>query len=393
MTVSEPHLRLSWEETLARLVNWSSCGSAAGGHAGKTARIVADYLRHGLCHFERKNAKKTHAVHFHQLLSGLRRQLSELLPAQDVPPWFSPEDARPAAIDDEPDAAALFGIKDLGLHILRKLILLGDCGHLGSGFYVATPTRLVFLPSGAALVIGGLPTANIAADLGIQPGWAGLARAVAADRVGGVRPGIPHINLPGWAGIPEEPLATWTAHLLDEASKNAEASAGPADSSFEIYAPYLQRNKGQRARWVASASWRRPQEIAAESLDLCRTRNRPYRYWLAPLIKDHHGVRYRRQWPVRPEWSRRLMYGIDERYGLTVVGTLSTVQGSLSGNLEVQLDNWPAAPEYRAISALGCDSTPAYVAQLPIRFRVGREWWPDVRAVLAGLSIRIREKR
>ena len=235
-----PPLRLTWQETLGRLVNWSSCGSAAGGHAGNTARIVADYLRHGLCHFERENANRTQAVHVHQLLSALRRQLSELLPPEDVPPWFTPEDARPPAIDDEPDAAPQIGIRDLGLHILKKLVLMGDCGHLGSGFYLATPMRIVYLPSGGALVLGALPTKDITPVLGVTPEWAGLARAVPAAAVALVRPHIPRFTgLHDWAGIPAEPLAAWTAHASsEEASEKAYPTVAAAESAFEVYAPY-----------------------------------------------------------------------------------------------------------------------------------------------------------
>ncbi len=206
MTLSGPPLCLTWEETRRRLINWSFCGSAAGGPIGKTARIVADYLRQGLCHFERENGNRTQAVHVHQLLSGLRRQLSELLPPEDVPPWFTPEDARPTAKDDEPDAAPQIGIKDLGLHILKKLVLMGDCGHLGSGFYVATPLRVVSLPSGGVLVLGSLPTADITPVLGVTPGWAGLARALPADPAARCAPIFP--ALPSTIG-PKFPPSRW----------------------------------------------------------------------------------------------------------------------------------------------------------------------------------------
>ena len=91
------------------------------------------------------------------------------------------------------------------------------------------------------------------------------------------------------------------------------------------------------------------------------------------------------------------MYGIDELHGNTSAASFAAVHGSRAGDLEVRLDNWLAAPEYRAMSALAYDSTPTQATRRlrhPVSARgpraVGR---PDVRALLAGLSIRIREKR
>ncbi len=87
------------------------------------------------------------------------------------------------------------------------------------------------------------------------------------------------------------------------------------------------------------------------------------------------------------------MYGIDEMHGNTSAAFFAAVHGSRAGDLDVRLNSRLAAPEYRAMSALAYDSTPGQAARLPTHFRVGSEWWPDVRTVLAGLSIRLLEGR
>jgi hypothetical protein len=392
MSVAPQALRQSQSEIQNRLVLWAGCARASGGDSGKVARVVTDFLRHGLCHLGSGGETPAQAVHVHQLLGTLRRQLSGWISEPDQPPWLLPEETRVTPKDEEPDAASHVGVKDLGLHLLRKLELLGECGHRGAGYYLPTPLRLVALPSGAALVVGGFCTFELVTAFGIRPVWAGLGRALPAEMVDEVASSLPRQSLAAWAGIPVEPLESWTRKILDEAKRRAFPTAGYDPASFEIYAPHLHPNLGQRHRWVSPRVWRNGTGNADTSVFLCRTRARPYRFWLSPLVEHQGSVRYRLEFAVQPECARRLLYGIDFISGHSVAARIVRASGGLQGEREVRLSSWPAWEEYQVLAAIGFDCTLPEGPYLPICYRVANSWLADVRSILDGLGIRIREE-
>ena len=248
MSTARQVARLSKGETHDHLVDWAGCARASGGKAAEIARVVSDFLRHGLCHVGSGEEAQAQAVHVHQLLGSLRRQFSGWIIEPDQPPWLLPEETQVTQKDEEPDIAQHVGVKDLGLHLLRKLELLGECGHRGGGYYLATPLRLVALPSGAALVVGSVCTSELATACGIRPGWAGLSRALPAEKVVEDSSPLPRQTLSAWAGIPTEPLESWTRKIFEEAKKTGFSTAGLDPAAFEIYAPHLQPIQGQRNR-------------------------------------------------------------------------------------------------------------------------------------------------
>jgi hypothetical protein len=389
MTSSPRLRRLGHRDVQARLVRWACCGAAAGGEPAETVRVIADFLRHGLCHLG-SDAGEAKAVHVHQLLAALRRQLTGWLSPPDQPPWRLPDETRPVTPEEESAPAGQPVVKDLGLQVLRKLELLGDCGNRGAGYYLPTPTRSVRLPSGSSLLIGGLPTSVLREELGVAPAWAGLARACLG---GGFLPdAIGQQSLSDWAGLPTEPLEKWTCRHFEEAGRGAASTSGLDPASFETYAPHVQPNQSQRYRWVSPRAWRRGPKIAGTQLSLCRTRARPYRFWLAPLSESSQGALFSQESAVPPGSSRRLMYGIDHLSGVPRSARVSPVSGGARKEREVRLFNWPAWEEYQILAALAHDCTPAEGPFLPIRYRVADEFWPDVQTVLQGLRIPLREE-
>jgi hypothetical protein len=68
------------------------------------------------------------------------------------------------------------------------------------------------------------------------------------------------------------------------------------------------------------------------------------------------------------------------------------LSGKRAGEREVRLYNWPAWEEYQTLCALAYDCTPPEGPHLPVRYRVASAWWPDVRALLDGLGIRLCEE-
>lgn len=383
---------LSRADCFTRLTTWASCGSAAGGELGATERVVADYLRQALCHLGvEEGGTRVGAVHIHRLLASVRRHLHGWIPEVKEPPWVLPGEADLDGAEEPDSRDQSLGARDVALRVLRRLTLIGDCAHGGEGYYLATPPRVVPLPSGKALVIGGLPTRAAADALAVPVGWAGLARGVAAEHLARAGGGSRQA-LDAWLVWPAQTLAAWTEDMLGEAQKQALPSPGLDPASFEVYAPHLQANQGQINRWMPAKVWRAGNTPAGLGLTLCRTRARPRRFWLAPLVSGPHGPAFNRERPVPPRTVRRLMYGIDQLAGATVLARVLSVVSGLKHERELRLFNWPAREEYQLLAALAYDTTPPEGPFLPIRYRVAPEWWPDVRAALEGLSIRIKDE-
>lgn len=383
--------RLSRADCFARLTAWASCGSVAGGELGATERVVADYLRQALCHLGiDEGGTRAGTVHVHRLLASVRRHLHGWIPDVDEPLWVFPGGADLDSAADPESRDLSLGARDVALRALRRLTLIGDCAHGGEGYYLPTPPRLVPLPSGRALVIGGLPTRATANALAVPVGWAGLARGVPAEHLTGAS--SPRLALDAWLSRPPQTLAAWTEEVLVEAQKQALPSPGLDPASFEVYAPHLQANQGQINRWMPAKAWRASNTPPRMGLAICRTRTRPRRFWLAPLASSPDGPAFNRESLVPPRIVRRLMYGFDQLAGATVVARVLSVVSGLRQERELRLFNWPAREEYQLLAALAYDTTPPDGPFLPIRYRVATEWWPDVRTALEGLSIRIKDE-
>jgi len=372
-----------------RLACWACCEDAVGGSLGETARVAADYLRHALCHVSCEGGLgPARAVHVHQLLGTLRRQLSNWIPEPDEPPWLAEEGEDVGPLDEDP-ALQDVELHGLSLWALKRLTLLGDCGHRGRGYYLPTPARAVTLPSGTTLVIGGLPTRVLAQQLGREVRWAGLARVLVETPTKPLA-GLPEQRLDDWVHRPSSTLRDWIEEVLTRASKQANATPGMDASSFEIYAPHLRPRQGQRNRWVTLRTWRPPARSGEVTLALCRTSVLPYRYWIATLEDSRDGARFEQEYPLPREVIRRLMYGLDLLANAVESARVLSVTGGVRGEVELRLYNWPAREEYRLLQALAFDATPLEGPHLPLRFRLAASLLPDVTAVLEGLAIPIQ---
>ena len=120
--------RLSRGDCHARLTAWASCADAAGGEPGQTERVVADYLRHALCHLGLEvGGGRIGAVHILRLLSAVRRQLQSWIPDAEQPPWVVPSEPESHYPGDSDEVGQSSGIKDVTARALSHLTLLGDC--------------------------------------------------------------------------------------------------------------------------------------------------------------------------------------------------------------------------------------------------------------------------
>jgi hypothetical protein len=361
------------------------CAGAAGGYDGQRDRVILDYLRHhlGWLGMPESPDDRHGAVHVLALLAAVRRQLGAWLPVSDRPDWAG--DADLSDPTDDTGAEEKLGFGDLGLRLLRRLAFLGEAVSCGDGYYLPGPLRLVPLPSGAALVVAGLPTGARGQAQGTTAAWAGICRAVPPAAVPQVATSVPRQPLPAWLELPDPNLIAWTDAVLRRAGAGLRPSAADAcQLRFEVYAPGLRRGCDQRHRWVVPGGRRQ----LGHGLSLCRTEARPYRFWLAPLEQAAGGVIFRQEAPIEARFARRLMYGLDQRAGAPVHARIDLVPRA-PGERELVLFNWPAWEELRLLHALAADVTPFQKQSLPLRFRFAVGWWPDVRWALDNLHIRV----
>jgi hypothetical protein len=371
---------LAQGEVMQELAKWAGSVDAAGGDTATRDRVVADYVRHQLCHLGPGK------VQVHRLRVAIFRQLGML---ED---WFA-DDAAPAWADFEPDRDDEQA--DLGecyRRSLELLIFLKEVAGCGKGYYLPVPTRVITLGSGAAIAVSGLPTRDLTLALGLPVQWAGLGRVVRSEHVGRIPQIFPRQQLSTWLGRPAESLSVWTDRLM----KDARTRLSPTGSApaYEIYDPT--RGDIHTSRWFRPSAWTNGL-MQTSGLHLCRTISRPRHFWLAPLERERKEVRFDRLTDVRPEHARLLMYGIDQISDRPVRARVSRVPRE-HGTLELRLWSWPAWQELRLLLALGSRhllQSPGTreIQYLPLCFHIKQEWWPDVHEALSSLGITIVDER
>lgn len=373
-----------------RLCAWAGASESAGGNDGKLMRIISDYIRHALVHVRSSESEIAQPVHVHQIRATLRQQLGSLFSECDLPPWEDPEDLSDAGPSLDSSSELTAGVNDVVLKILHALARVGDCAHLGRGFYLATPLRLIRLPSDGYLLIGGLPTQDMMHVTGLAAKCAGIARAVAPAHAAAVAASpIPRQDIADWLNLPARSLSEWTASMLQEARDGGLRTSGCDTTTFEIYAPGQQRYHSQVARWIPATRWRADARAGSDWW-LCRSRMMPRRFWLSHFTVDTNGPNVSREYTVKPVHVRRLMYGIDQLAEASVSVKVTTIPG-YGRQREVHLYSWPAWEEYQLLISLAADTTIFEAQHLPIKLHVADLWWPDCRSALEGLGIHIQE--
>jgi hypothetical protein len=238
------------------------------------------------------------------------------------------------ALDDESDEAALrLRLRE----VLDGLVAHGDANDRGEGRYLPGSCRLVRLGVGA-LLVGGIPTSLLPESTRRGLEHNGVTRRLLVGNIDGLH--LPEEQLPIWAHIPPEPLASWGAQMCRQPlEKHGTASEPKAD---ELYAPSLARGAHQLRRWSAAR-----REIP-DGLYLGRQRRvfGAQEYFLADL---RAGVVARSGGVFLPGEWKRFMFYTDLRDGNPLMTELSQREGTL----RVKLHGGLPLGEWRLFSALG----------------------------------------
>ena len=216
---------------------------------------------------------------------------------------------------------------------LTVLEQLREAQHLGNGYWVPTPTRVVQIP-GQQLVISALPTSELIRGIGNIRHSNGFARLVE---------GMPPASLPWeeydqWLGAPKD-IRKWTENAINSGRERLKATVHPSGQIW-VYAPWLVVARGrQKKRWIELSEW----AIERDELVVCRQGTGIHRRNFWAVIKH---ARVSAESPIGVDLLRLL-------YGLNVVNKAQTSIQMLEVDGLVQISMPPLpAEETRLVVAL-----------------------------------------
>ncbi len=249
-------------------------------------QIIAEYLRHAL-HTLSHSPTTVQRVFVTKLINQVKRQLSPL--GQNF---------------QETDSDAPIR------RVLEQLKQVGDVAELGNGYWLPAPLRLVRLPNGKILLIGGVDTKSLQTRFGkmVQP--TGFVRRVQSNNTAHlVREGINWQSFKNWLGETETDICSWTRNLLDDARKRLKPS-GSDLTDFEVYMPRLCKTNLQYYRWISAQKL----AFAPKDIVLCRFKHTFVTYYLGRLTGEKPVRLHRESRLEQAIEIRKLLYGLDALY-------------------------------------------------------------------------------
>lgn len=269
--------------------------------------------------------------------------------------------------------------------VLDTMEDLRDCEHVGNGYWLPAPVRLVKLSGQNALVVGARPTSELEAELGGPIARRGVARTVAcADLMEEwTRDSRRWQSLDAWKGFAPSDLSRW----LDSERQRARESLVPSSSEvgeFEVYWPGGARPaQPQWFRWMPADQL--PE--VPDRLVLCRIRAGYFgqrRYWWGDFTGDRRGPRLKREAEVEPLKVRRLQYALDADCGNP---TSVRIQAD-SETLSLALRSAVPPEERRLFVAIASDESDS-PGRYPIRLRASKAHADVIKETLRALSVEI----
>ena len=357
-------------------------------------QVIAEYLRETLMRLATDSGRRVaEPMHVLALLNQVRRQLRPLWPSLDDTPRriacgqmsavtaVHEGDRLPAA---EEDFDPIRSVLD-SLHELR------DVAHVGGGYWLPTPTRMVALRAGDearaapvdALVVGGASTRALRLSWHHAVELRGISRVLGS---GEIPPPVREDStrwqrLEDWLGVPPVSLERWTADVLDRAAQRLAASS-PDLVDFEVYSPEPTGTRLQILRWQPVRALLR----VPDSLALCRSGGGRLsvgrRYWLGTVRAAPSGYGADREADLRPEDVRRLQYGLDLRAHAPTRARVSYETDWVT----ITLENALPGEERRLLLAFGTDVS-AEPGRFPLRYQLTRDTAGVVLEMLSRLGV------
>lgn len=368
------------DETQARLAVAVGLGPSDGVSVEPADQVIAECLRRSLCWLASGGRTGLEEpVYVSAVMNHVREQLSPVWPT-----LCRSRNKRPSQSEQQREGDTQ---PDPIRRVLQALSDLREAEHVGDGYWLPTPVRLVDLPSAdTVLVIGGLDTAELRKvfNAGVQVAWIArtLKRAVIEPAHSQDR--TLWQTLADYLGDPPESLNDWTTAFLNSAATQLKPSASDY-ARFEVYSPKTQGGRPQYFRWVGTD---RLSKLPA-GIVLCRATEGyqfgPRRYWLGTITEYRGEARAERESPVDPKDITRLQYGFD----LLEKCPTRVLVRQRGEDVLLQFESFLPPEERRLLIALGKEESER-PGRLPLVYRVPRERFEDLQRRIDGLGLTIK---
>ncbi|PLR92037.1 hypothetical protein [Bacillus sp. T33-2] len=253
--------------------------------------IISEFLRdsiHKLTYIEQEeiNWKNNSSVHTRKIIYLLRQQLEAVWPAKKS--WQLSKVNK--------DDTHLFSNPLDSQFIKRRLWnleLLGEILHIGNGFWVPTPIRLIQLPDKEDIALIGGCSTKYALNISSFVSQAGLGRLINKDSIS--KGALQNKNLwqpySQWVGWMPKDLSNWTEALLKQAQEKGASTIYTYDD-FEIFTSFNSNHNFKSA-------WARAIDISGavpnRTVLLCRTSDKRSSYFLGVF----YGGQITKEFPIK----------------------------------------------------------------------------------------------
>ncbi|HEV2561718.1 MAG TPA: hypothetical protein VGT78_06220 [Rhizomicrobium sp.] len=254
----------------------------------------------------------------------------------------------------------------------------GDIVHLGNGYWIPGPVRLVRASAAQiVLIVGGLPTGTLKQMFKWPIYSIGPARYFVGAE--GADTAFAEESVANWLGV-SEPLATWTERTLAWAAAQLLPQADIEDDTLEIYAPDVFRIRRRPGFWLEAKEFQEP----APTLRLFRPRtaarwsfDRPD--YLGLFNSRGGGAQLAHAVQISRDMAYRLRFGFDQSYATPRTINLQRVGNAHRFELKFDLP----APEARVLGVSwgdASDNSDRYIDDFAL---------PLLKDVAAMLGIRV----
>jgi len=330
--------------------------------SGFKNQIIAEYLRHALYTLSHTSTT-VQPVFVTKFLNQVKRQLMPLWPDM-----FQKTDS------EEPFRRVLLNLEQVR-----------DIAHLGNGYWLPTPVRLVRLPNAQILLIGGIDTKSLHTRFGpIVYSTTGLVRWIKStdDTARLVQEGVEWQRFEDWVGESETDIRTWTHNLLDEARKLFKPS-GSEITDFEVYIPWCCKSSPQHSRWIAAHKLTSP----PKRIVLCRFKQTFVTHYLGKLTGEKP-VRLHREIGIEQLEQaveiRKLLYGLD---ALSQCPTDAQFEQHNDNKSRLIFRNRLPAAQQRLLLALGNEIS----SKFPLIYEFSNHFKENILEHIKKLGIHIQE--
>lgn len=258
---------------------------------------------------------------------------------------------------------------------LEDISALREAEHIGKGYWLPTPTRVVVLDDDISLLVSIAPTTELQRHFS-SVRRAGLGRLVATAQVSH----LPTQSLKSWRGTNDVDTVDWTRTQIQLIKNNLSPSIAPPDLEFfsvKSASPQSHRPRREPA-WFSITDRRIP---AWKDVYLFRTKLAPnhFRYFLGKLTSS----RVLLEGPVVPD-PLSLQYGL-----ASLLGKPLTISIRLQANsMCIRLPLTAPRSVRRLLTAL-CEVEPKTFGYVWLCHKA--ECWPTVKFALQNLGCEITD--